>query len=218
MQDKKNETGYSQGEPAQILKCPVCGAWLSVPELGLNDEINHLHLVINSVLNQKEMENIFYKKFDNHENITLTDISSKKHKKGFYTLSFEICGSFSREEYENEILSPIFEEGMSLASLGNYNAGYFTSLNKVSRFYGDDEGDYDFEIWCTNPYCDLNNVDWHEGYPYPDSDSPDFSDGNFHRDIHSPFEDNTRMPIPAYLIDDHVYSRCPTIIVALQIK
>ena len=218
LQDKKNETGYSQGEPAQILKCPVCGAWLSVPELGLNDEINHLHLVINSVLNQKEMENIFYKKFDNHENISLTDISSKKHKKGFYTLSFEICGSFSREEYENEILSPIFEEGMSLASLGNYNAGYFTSLNKVSRFYGDDVGDYDFEIWCTNPDCDLNNVEWHEGYPYPDSDSPDYSDGNFHRDIYSPFEDNTRMPIPAYLIDDHVYSRCPTIIVSTADK
>ena len=55
---------FSQGEPAQILKCPICGSWLSVPELGLNDEINYVHIVISSKNDEIGVKNtldeIFY--------------------------------------------------------------------------------------------------------------------------------------------------------------
>ena len=209
---------YSQGEPAQILKCPICGSWLSVPESGLNDNVNNVHIVISSTYDKNTVEDTLNTIFLNNNKINLTDIESENHLDGFYTLSLEIYGKINRREFEDEIIEKLQENEFEIASLGNFNIGYFTSLNAVEKYGNSNEGDYDFEIWCTNPKCELNNVKWFEGCPYPNSAEPYFPDGNYNRELVSPFKSNTRMPIPAYLIDDHVYNRCPTIIIGTADK
>ncbi|ALT68977.1 DISARM system helicase DrmA [Methanobrevibacter millerae] len=209
---------YTVGEPAQILKCPVCGSWLSVPESGLNDELNNVHIVIKSTEYMAHVEEILDEIFVNNEKINFVGIESKNHLDGFYTISFEIHGKFSRIQFENEIIDKLKENGFEIASLGDFNIGYFTSLNSIDKYGNKIEGDFDFEIWCTNPKCDLNNVEWFEGCPYPNSSEPHFPDGNYNRKIVSPFISNTRMPIPAYLIDDHVYNRCPTVVIGTADK
>lgn len=209
---------YNPGDPAQIIKCPVCGSWLSVPKSGLNDEINKLHLVIKSSLNQSDLESTLYELFDDNEIINLKNIESESLNDGFYTLSFEIIGRFSRDQFASEILTPISENECEIASLGRFNLGYFNSLNSIERINEDQEGVFDFEIWCTNPKCDLNNVEWIEGSPYHEKGDLSFPDGNSKRFIYSPFKMGTRMPIPAYVVDDHIYNRCPTIIISTADK
>ena len=210
---------FSSGEPAQILKCPVCDSWLSVPKSGLNDKVNKLHIVIEAgTLSQIDIEKIMNDIFKDNEVINYKKISSNNHKAGYYTVSFEIIDKFSRKQFEDELVSPIMEYGIEVASLSPFNIGYFTSLNYIKRTRVDAEGDFDFEIWCTNPECDLNNVKWEEGCPYPNSPEPDFPDGQYKRNLVSPFMDDTRMPIPAYIIDDQVYNRCPTVIISTADK
>lgn len=209
---------YDQGEPAQILKCPICGSWLSVPSSGLNEDENNLHIVINSsedIIDIKQnLENIF----EGNSKINFVDIKSEGHENNYYTISFIINGKFSQKQFDLEIISKLIENNYELASLGHFNIGYFSSLKSIQRMGKEIEGDFDFEIWCTNPDCDLNNVEWYEGCPYPNSSESDFPDGNYMRNITSPFKNNTRMPIPAYLIDDHVYNRCPTVIISTADK
>ena len=212
---------YSQGEPAQILKCPVCGSWLSVPESGLNDKINRLHIVVESEADEYTTEDKVKQLFIDHEKIDFIGIEGKNHETGFYTLSFIIHDKFSRKDYDEELICPILkeEEIIRIGSLSEFNIGYFSSLNKIERIQVPDvSGEFDFEIWCTNPECHLNNIEWEEGCPYPFTDKVNYPDGNYKRFILSPFKENSRMPIPAYLIDDHVYNRCPTVIISTADK
>ena len=218
LEEKNVKLGYNPGEPAQILKCPICGSWLSVPNSGLNDEVNKLHIVVKSSLSKNSVESKLCPLFEDNPVIKLKPIQSKNLHVGYYTLSFEIYGKFTQNQFVSDILTPIDDAGCEIASLGRFNLGYFNSLNAIERISADDEGVFDFEIWCTNPECDLNNVEWYEGCPYSDDDEIKFPDGNSNRIIYSPFEKNTRMPIPAYVIDDHVYSRCPTIIISTADK
>ena len=218
LKGEETQSTYSLGEPAQILKCPVCGTWLTVPETGLNDDINKLHIVIDSKsLSKVELETGI-KKIIKDKPIDFIKISSNNHNPGFYTLSIQINDKYSRDKYQKDIATPIKKLGCEIASLSPLNIGYFSSLNKMKGEKIEFEGKFDFEIWCTNPECDLNKIKWIEGCPYPNSDDAYFPDGNFKREIDSPFKDNTRMPIPAYLIDDHVYTRCPTVVISTADK
>ncbi len=219
LKGKEVENQYSSGEPAQILKCPVCGSWLSVPNTGLNDKVNKLHIVIEvDSLSKTDIEKIMEDTFKDDEIINFIGINSSNHNAGYYTVSFEIYGNFSRQQFEEKLVNPILDYGIEVASLSHFNIGYFTSLNRISRTRVDAEGDFDFEIWCTNPECDLNNLRWEEGYPYPNGSEPDFPDGNYKRSLVSPFIEDTRMPIPAYVVDDQVYNRCPTVIISTADK
>lgn len=209
---------YNPGEPAQILKCPICDSWLAVPESGLNDDENNLHIVINTADDESHVNNVLKEIYNSNKKIKFENIKSTNHKSGFYTVSFVIYGKFTQEQFYNEIILKLKDEDYEIASLGDFNIGYFTSLDSIDKSTGTVKGDFDFEIWCTNPNCDLNNVEWLEGCPYPNSSESYFPDGNYLREISSPFKNNTRMPIPAYLIDDHVYNRCPTVIVGTADK
>ena len=218
---KEHETNspYSLGEPAQILKCPVCGSWLSVPKTGLNDKINKIHIVIDKgITSEIDVKKEIEDEFENHKQIKFKGITSKNHKKGYCTLSFVLEGKITKENYKEYLAKPLEEMGYKIASLSPSNIGYFSSLNKIEGKRNDYEEDVDFEIWCTNPKCKLNTIEWIEGCPYPNSDKPEFPDGNYKREFLSPFKENSRMPIPAYLIDDQVYNRCPTVIISTADK
>lgn len=218
LKEKEFKSTYSPGDPAQIIKCPICGSWLSVPKSGLKDKLNKLHLVIKSTLSKKDVESTIKELFESHDLISLKDINYKDLHDGYYTLSFEIIGPFTQNQFVNDIIVPIMDNECEIASLGRFNIGYFNSLNSIEKIPKAEIGEFDFEIWCTNPECALNDVEWSEGSPYLYDDDTQFPDGNYKRVIYSPFKMGSRMPIPAYVIDDHVYSRCPTIIISTADK
>ena len=198
---------------SQLIKCPVCGNWLSIPENGITKEKNKIHIVLKLKYQDTNVEkeiNSLKKKF---KDILDFEITHENHLNNYFTLSLIFNGAISKNR-----LGDIFDylnKDFEFASLNKFKLGYFNSLSKIKGKQKQDA--YDFEIWCTNPDCELNHVSWKEGVPFKESDFV-FPDGNFERIIRSPFIKNTRMPIPGYTIDEHVYYRCPTVIISTADK
>ena len=209
---KGNSSSDAQGNPSQIIKCPVCGAWLYVPEEGLTDDKNHVHIVIKTDMSDDEIRQklVLLKK---EEFIDKIKVFSDYHKERFCTVSFYFNRKVSHEDYTR--ITKKLKSSFEIASLNEYSVGYFSNRGKLGKRKSNET---DFEIWCTNPTpnCDLNHF-WREGSPAINEEY-EFPDGNFEREIDSPFKENIKIPIPAYLIDEHVYYRCPTVIVSTADK
>lgn len=215
--DENEENGASSSEPAQVIKCPVCDAWLTIPETGLPKEDNTLHIVVKLIESIENISDIIEDLKDNNDFIEKIEFSDENHLKNYFTLSF--C--FTNQKIEKKVVDDLWNQindKFEIASLNLHRPGYFGSMhdlarNKVRREYGD------FEIWCPNPICSLNHNSWKEGVPLKeDENTYQFSDGNFERIIESPFVKGTRIPIPAYTVDEQIYSRCPTVIISTADK
>jgi hypothetical protein len=92
--------------------------------------------------------------------------------------------------------------------------------------------EYDFEIICPNPDCDLHQhwcaggpMGWSHGARLNPYEAPQevngvhIPDGNKLWHIQEPFRENSphisdRIPIPAMTVDDQIYNRLPSIVVA----
>lgn len=213
MQILQKDSTPSSSNPAQIIKCPVCGSWLSIPDEGLTDDSPEVHLVIQSSKSKKEIYDDL-KFLEEQDYIKCIDVSSKYLKDTYFTLSIFFKTTISIKTYESII--KILEDSYSISFLGKFHPGYFHSRGVICKKKSDKT---DFEIWCTNPNCKLNQY-WKEGVPLPidEKDNDILSDGYYERKLESPFLPNKKIPIPAYLIDEHVYSRCPTVIVSTADK
>lgn len=207
----KSDGSEGYGNPAQVMKCPVCGSWLSIPDEGLTDIKNHVHIIVyaeNSSKDeiQKDMDE-FEEKF-----IEKIKVSDKTNKKDYYIISIYFNRKVKSDEYK--VLIGQIYDGYKSVSLNKMSPGYIVSQDRVSSYQKRFETDY--EIWCTNPECSLNH-DWKEGVPFSNNEV-EFPDGNYLRLLESPFKNNSKIPIPAYLIDEHVYYRCPTVLVSTADK
>lgn len=207
-----------EGEPAQVLKCPSCNAWLSIPESGLPKTDSNLHLVVNGNFEDDELTSYI------KENIEIIDsiiISNENHVNEYKTISFRFIDDINIEEQLIEDIWDKFSNkfGIKIASLSLKRPGYFGSVKEIGRTGPKKNECRDFEIWCPNPKCCLNDSFWKEGIPINENDElEEFPDGLFERKIISPFIAGTRIPIPAYTIDEQIYSRCPTVIVSTADK
>lgn len=213
MQILQEDSIPSSSNPAQIIKCPVCGSWLSIPDEGLTDETPEVHLVIQSSKSRKEIYDDL-KFLEEQDYINYIDVSSKYLKDTYFTVSIFFKTQIKINTYESII--KILEESYSISFLGKYHPGYFHSRGVIGQ---KKLKKTDFEIWCTNPDCKLNQF-WKEGVPLPidENDENLLPDGYYERKFEGPFLSNKKIPIPAYLIDEHVYSRCPTVIVSTADK
>jgi hypothetical protein len=82
--------------------------------------------------------------------------------------------------------------------------GYFL---KTAPFRGGQQNDVDFEVYCPDPDCPLNTRDpWSESTPDGPARIPEAFEV-------SPRE-SSRIPIPALTVDDQIYHRCPTMVIA----
>ena len=206
----KNGNYKDYGNPAQVIKCPVCGSWLSIPDEGLTDTKNQVHIVVRSKDSKYEIQNNMDKIEENFiENIKVTD---KYNKKNYFTISLYFKHKVKRGEYE-DLINQIYD-WYEPVSLNKMSPGYYKSQGKIDARQKSSESD--FEIWCANPECSLNH-EWKEGAPSL-SNEKSFHDNNSLRAIESPFKNNSKIPIPAYLIDEHIYYRCPTVIVSTADK
>src|SRR5262249_15417334 len=103
----------------------------------------------------------------------------------------------------NQLL-PALGRNSRLVSARGSRPGYFF---RTSPFQGGRENDVDFEVFCPDPDCPLNRGDpWSETTPEGRARVP------------AAFQlesgESSHIPIPALTVDDQVYHRCPTMVVA----
>jgi len=204
----------AEGEPAQVIRCPVCGTYLSVPKSGLPAG-ERLFLVIRSDEKPDDIVDMILSCKDVMAD--LGDVTVRDHTPRYMTLILTLG---DRKLTEKEI-DDLWEKLRSLIpaeilSMRASRPGYFgcgSEPGRIRNLPGD------FEIYCPNPDCELNNGTVHvEGVPLnPGGAGKELPDGLVERQSELPFSGH-RIPVPAYTVDEQIYHRCPTIIVSTADK
>lgn len=240
---RKNSKYVSQttGEPAQVTQCPVCGAILAVSEEGLGEGMHTLHWIGKKfsptvpALNGQNLKS----------GVLVHEISLRHHSNGYGTLTLKVRIDSHEQWKADEIdyyvwkqLLPLLNNP-ELQSARPSRPGYFVlsyPTQKNTRI------DADFEIFCPNPNCDLNQHAWAEQVPISrdqtggkkpqigqlplelaSQDEPGLitiPDKLDWQSVPEPFREqghNQRswaIPIPAFTVDDQVYARCPSVVIA----
>jgi hypothetical protein len=200
----------TENEPAQILNCPVCGSILAVPtEPSLPQGKHIIHFLVSSQItpNPKKtsMEGLGFKVSD----CKVTSLPSPR----YYAVSI----TFSSDHKVGSDSIDRWWQNYVLQALGPSSKGEFARASRPGYFIrrggGVQNEAIDFEIHCPNPQCELSSVQWFELVPGP-SGKKQFSY------ILPPFRIPQKkgfshgVPISAYVVDDQVYHRCPSLIIA----
>ena len=208
---------FSGGDPAQIIKCPVCGEWLSIPNAGLPPGENTLHLIVRSDTDGSlggALAGMVYSGIITGIRLVDSDLPSPYHRIEIRTDSTE---KLQAREFDEEIRKIGASTGFTTASFRPSRSGYFPISPEPGRKAEDKYSG--FEIFCPNPRCDLNHIsEWKEGVPCSSQ-----TEGTGVRDLHmqdlpEAFSQRTAMPIPAYTVDEQIYHRCPTVIISTADK
>ncbi len=199
----------AEGEPAQVIRCPVCGAYLSVPSSGLPAN-EKLYLLIRSNKTEEEILSII-------RNYASVRNSAIFHNGGnLFTLEMEFDAKMTEKEIDRTWQELNERISAELLPFRASRPGYFGCRSEAGRR---SRVPRDFEIYCPNPNCKLNTeVDYVEGVPLnPEENSDRLPDGLVKREHEHPFS-GSRIPIPAFTVDEQIYHRCPTIIVSTADK
>lgn len=182
------------GNPAQVLRCPACNTTLAFPKISFElDNLtkkSNLYIVFNNKVEKSKLEDLLskYKNLIDYKNFNFTYLVTAK------------CDISWENKLWNELENNF---GRNLLSLNFRYPGYFGTGTAPGK---KNNQPYNFEIYCPNPKCVLNNVDYSEGIPF--SEGREIDDGYY-------VKKNTLngMPIPVYTVDDQIYNSCPTIII-----
>lgn len=210
------------GEPAQLTTCPACGSWLSVPRAGLPERReNKLHLVteVNKDLEETKQQVVSFLCDNGYGYVKDVYIKGEGLQEGYATLTLVLEADKKLKEVEiDDMWSKLAQDvGLTLRPFRASRPGYFGYGQEPQRR----KHKYlDFEIFCPNTDCSLNNeVFYEEGVPLSNhEDAKEFPDGLVARRIDTPFVPGSRIPIPAYTVDEQIYHRCPTVLVSTADK
>jgi len=214
-----------EGEPAQVLNCPCCGSILAVPKDGLNTGRHTLHLIVDKYVNPGSLSQRL-SSLEELESAPLVNASRSNVNSKYATLTFDfVVKPFSNlavqtlERWWKEQIEQLLN-GANLVAFRITRPGYFPKSYMGAR---GKENIEDFEIYCPNPSCELNtNKKWNEKVPIP-------FNGKVDRQIQDPasfiweqalpqFSEkhpfSSRIPISAYTVDDQIYHRVPSLLVA----
>jgi hypothetical protein len=198
----------TENEPAQVLECPACKTILAMPEKRVLKSGSYKIYWVISASSQPKVSGGFDGSVFRTQKIRIIKLPSPK----FYVLevSFSTSSPIGAHDVSNwweTIVRPRLGPGIVEAFARASHPGYFIRKWDVTK------EDVDFEIHCPNPSCDLNSVRWKETIR-----------GNDERQIDTPpldafsiaGSDNTSysLPISAFVVDDQIYHRCPSLIVA----
>ncbi len=212
-----------KGDPAQIQNCPVCKNLLSFPQNTTNytSAKSGITWIVKTKKTISELQSIPKSNFERTKQIELQQNPDfeeiGKSKDGYYfvrvTMSIKISKSIKDirnaiDGWWDDFVNPNFtpKGTNSLMSTRAAMPGYF-----FLKRSGDNRP-YDFTIHCTDKNCKLNKTTWSEGTLQKNHDIPE------------PFlEKGTKnisnsVPISAFTVDEQVYSRCPTFIIATADK
>ncbi|MBA3531989.1 MAG: helicase [Ardenticatenales bacterium] len=232
------------GEAAQVLNCPCCQSVLAVPDEGLDAGQHTLHFVIQGGRTTTPSLNTLK---PSGLAVTIDTASYTNHAMpDFRTLSLTftipedtVIRAKRIDEWWYQIITLALGSDVSLLAARPSRPGYFILKYHTSQRT---TVAYDFEIYCPNPTCELNQSAWAEAVPLSTDEtgiSPEYSSQMslgfeaiddagglpiisqmqwqavlpvFQKAINHPI--SGRIPIPACTVDDQVYHRCPSLVIA----
>jgi hypothetical protein len=210
-----------EGEPAQIVTCPVCREWLAVPNAGLPQN-QKLYLVVKTGDDQKSRTDRLDKIKRSIREVKDITLAQDDLPEGFATLTVAIDsadGKMHRAEIDalGKRIATLAQ--VELIPFAASRPGYFGCDPEPGRKAGAPPADFD--VYCPNPQCTLNKAAvYREGVPSTPANltSERFPDGLVARQAVQPFAMTNRIPIPALTVDEQIYHRCPTVIVSTADK
>ena len=216
----KDDEKIVTGDPAQILKCPVCGAWLAIPHEGLPSGENTIFSIINCNFEIGKISDLLKQFSEKNNNICVISVDQGNLKSNNYTIAFKIKNETRlRSDHFNQIgenVSQILKS--SICSFNFSRPGYFPLFGIPGEKIGEkSQNPRDFVIYCPNPSCILNHdVNYEEGKPLSNNyqDITRYPDGCTKISENLPWPYEKRMPIPAYTVDEQIYTNCPTIVIS----
>lgn len=217
-----------EGEPAQVLTCPCCETVLAIPQPTQDPRAYpggkelELHLVlylekgtltppVPSSLNTADM---------GVKSLSIQALPTS----GFYVLSLKLEGlgaGFSAREidrwWDDQLQPALGGKKVILESARASHPGYFirrgrTAQNKLVAV--------DFEVYCPSPECRLAKTQWREKMPIPIQATAIPGNLQSWQSVVEPFASDsdvtvgTRVPIPALTVDNQIYRRPPSLLVA----
>jgi len=225
-----------EGEPAQVLNCPACMTVLAVPEMGLQAGQHELHFVVHAEGGGGPARAIQALAGRKIQNVQVMDLATTEHRSsGFYTITIKAKSSDILKAHDVDALWENIDVHLKASGIAvalvparASRMGYFL------RTYVKESGnkcEYDFEVFCPNPACPLHE-EWVGGAPlgwiHGTEPTPHvsataipvaFPDGNKPVTVNEAFRVkgpcvSDRIPIPALIVDQQVYQRLPTVVVA----
>lgn len=233
----------ADGEPAQVLSCPCCGTVLAIPDQGLGPGSHVLHLVFKGGLATTPP----LIRFDpGYTGVTLERVTITPHTAGGFrtvSLSFSIANGQSLtpsqvDEWGYRTIEPALGKNATLLAARPARPGYFILT------YDNMQGNAcqcDFDIYCPNPSCELNQHAWAEQVPLartaqsapparsnqmrlipasaqcsalPATPGMDWQEVPEYFQLGQSPRTASRIPIPAATVDDQIYHRCPSLVIA----
>lgn len=243
-EDLRKKAGYDiqgGGEPAQVTQCPVCGNLLAVPEEGLSEGEHTLHLVYRGLPRTAPPPSMLP---GPRPGVQVTGLAIRHTTNDFATFTLKVRVDAQKYWTADDIDRYLWRElpfvsAAQLQPARPSRPGYFILSYPTQK---NSRADADFEVFCTNPECVLNQHAWAEQVPEPREktgnrkqnvrqamlfgSSHEFTPGlpqlagNNWQTVPEPFQEgsyanrSSAIPIPAFTVDDQVYARCPSLVVA----
>lgn len=219
--------GGVEGEPAQILNCPCCNTILAIPKDGLGSKTggHQLHLVVKGDVSKKSLFSQVVP-LEEMERAPSFDLDYSHLKSGHTTLTISFSLKPGSRVFANKLdnwWNKQLQPQLPFCELVPFRIsrpGYFKKSYQGKR---GKENIENFEIYCPNPHCNLNQAqNWGEKVPLKFNQEcigPIDTADTFVWEVPlEPFQKNSscshRIPISAYTVDDQIYSRIPSLLVA----
>lgn len=224
-------------EPAQVIRCPACDAYLAIPPSGLPPGKHSLHFVCQSLGNKFPPDITGGPRKTTFRDLDEVQFTVRRCANNAYciiTLDVNVNHDFHYfdvRELWGSVVEELRKHGLSveLQSASAVRMGYFL------RYYldsGNRKKKYDFDIICPSPDCPLSIL-WcactpsgsiHDAHPEDTltgqdmGNLPGFEDARY-IDVQLPFRAGSRylsdrIRIPAMTVDDQIYQRLPTVLVS----
>lgn len=232
-----------EGEPAQVLTCPCCGAILAVPDEGLGPGRHTLHFVFQGGSATLPSKARFQ---PSSVPVTVDDVRLIPHSANCRTLSLTFTipdgGNLDARHVDGwwyQTIAPALGQNVVLLAARPARPGYFIISYRSSQ---KTSHPCDFDIYCPNPECELNRHAWAEQVPLHRATRSAQPHGSSQLPMELLETENTaalpttkgmqwqeipewcrcehtsqvstRIPIPALTVDDQIYHRCPSLVIA----
>ncbi|MHA1409535.1 MAG: DISARM system helicase DrmA [Candidatus Odinarchaeia archaeon] len=226
----REEDSKGEGEPAQILECPVCDSVLSIPKSGIKTNRLIMHLIVKIKENSDKINEVFGEDFG--ERLRVIEYDLIDHKNEFYTLKLDIGTDLDTiiskdfDKLVKRIIDECHKKGIkiSLRPVRASRPGYFLKYEISNRGI---PKPVDFEIFCPNPHCALHDEKgiWIEAVPIHHKHNKKINvNGRIISEKEKEYiippdftkigDLSKKIPIVAYTVDEQVYNKCPSFIVA----
>lgn len=196
-------------EPAQVIACPACATVLALPPVSASGEQISLLIPICDAAVAAEVTRATL----STDSFTVNSVQLVDHgltDLGTLKIQFTPETDASPQMVDGWITShvkPQLGERAWILSARASRPGYIVRVAAWGQRAPLRDKPIDFEIYCPNPECHLNRIGgWSEDTPTGAWQVP--------TQFRQPDGSSHRCPIPAYTVDEQVYHRCPSMVIA----